>query len=155
MITKFCYSFKFIHSKSESLDFCSSLFYVQYRQIGNFYIFGINNNRTCTSQILKVVSLFGEKFNFFSPLEFEAKSKFDHRTYKIKSHSARVSKQYLNNKSDSFSRNGSLFFYLVQRILNHTLDIAVTSSKPDYKSHLSYIVIQSLMICLQRIMNLR
>ena len=68
-------SFKFIHSTSESSDIFQSLFYIQYSKTGNLYIFGISQHQTFISQILTVLGPFGEKFNFFSSFEFEAKKR--------------------------------------------------------------------------------
>ena len=64
-----------------------------------FDIFAINNYQTLTSQILTELGPLEEKLDFFSPLGFEAKSDFDHKTSKINSHSVRTSKRYLNYKS--------------------------------------------------------
>ena len=84
---------------SESIDFFLSLFYIQYSKTGNFCTFGINNNQTCISQILTVLVTLEEKFNFSILLGFEAKYDLDHKTSRIKSHSVRDLKRYLNNKS--------------------------------------------------------
>ena len=97
MIIKFCYSFKFIDSTSESIDLFWSLFYIQDQPTGNFCISEINYIQICLFQMLTVHALLRE--NFFNHLGFEAKGDFDHRTSKIKSQSARAPKQYLGNKS--------------------------------------------------------
>ena len=74
------------------------------------------------SQILMVLDSLGEKFNFFNPLGFQAKSDFDHKTFKINSDSIRASEPYMKrSEGDSWSRNGIEFFDLVQRLLNQTL----------------------------------
>ena len=43
-------------------------------------------------------------------MEFEAKSEFEHKTSKIKSHSARVSKLYLNDKTPIHGKETALIF---------------------------------------------
>ena len=40
-----------------------------------------------------------DEFSCLCPLGFEAKNDFDHKTFKIKSHSVRVLKRYLNDNS--------------------------------------------------------
>ena len=93
-----------------------SLFYIQQSKTGNFYIFVINNNQNFVSQILTVLSAFGEKFNFFDPLGFEAKSDFDHKTTKIKSYSGPVhtypDNYYLILSEESFIDRNSIHTYL-------------------------------------------
>ena len=74
------------------------------------YIFGINNYRTLISQILTIFGPLGEKFDFFIFLGFEAKSDFDHKTFKIKSHSTRASEPYMNDKSPIHGRETALTF---------------------------------------------
>ena len=76
-------SFKLIHSMPESINFFSSLFYVQYSKTGNFNIFGIHNNETFISQILTFLSPLVEKLSFFNPFGFEAKSDLSHKASKL------------------------------------------------------------------------
>ena len=52
------------------------------KQNWNFFIFVINGNQTLISQIYRV--------DFFSPLGFEAKSDFGHKTSRLKPHSIRA-----------------------------------------------------------------
>ena len=56
----------------------------------------------------------GEKLDFFSPLGFEAKSDFDHKTSKLKSHLIRASERYLNDKNPIMVEKQYQFFDLVQ-----------------------------------------
>ena len=49
----------------------------------------------------------------------EAKSDFDHKTSKIKSHSARASKRYFNDKSLIHGQEQHRLFDLAQKILSH------------------------------------
>ena len=46
----------------------------------------------------------GEKLDFFSPLGFEAKTDYDHKTSKLKPHSVRGSERYLNHKNPIHDR---------------------------------------------------
>ena len=78
------YSLKLIYSMSDSIDFFYSLFHIQQSKAGNCYLFRINNNHI--SNFDSPHSL-GRKVQFFSPLGFEPKSTFSHKTCKIKSHS--------------------------------------------------------------------
>ena len=64
-----------------------------------FPYFVISNNKSFISQNLKVVGPLGGKFNFFSPSGFEIQSDFDYITSKIKFHSVRALKCYLNEKN--------------------------------------------------------
>ena len=57
-----------------------------------------SNNQSFISQISKVMNLLREKFEFFSPLRFEIQINFDYETSKIRFHSIRASKRYLNEK---------------------------------------------------------
>ena len=49
----------------------------------NFNIFGINNNETFISQVLTFLSPLEEKFDFFNPFGFEAKSDLNHKASKM------------------------------------------------------------------------
>ena len=93
------YSFKLIHSTSESINFFWPLFYVYYSRTGNFNIFGINNNETFIFQVLTFFSPLGEKFNFSIPWDFEAKGNLNRKASKIMSNLTRASKHHLNDKS--------------------------------------------------------
>ena len=73
--------------------------YIHHNNSGNSYILVISNNQSFISQILKVVGPLGEKLEFFSPLGFKIKSNFDLETTKLKLHSVRALKQYLNEKN--------------------------------------------------------
>ena len=52
-----------------------------------------------TSQIFGVVYRLGENFDLFSPLGFDNQTNSDHKTQKIKLHSVRALKRYLNEKN--------------------------------------------------------
>ena len=58
---------------------------MQDNKTGNFYTFGISNNQSSISIVLKVVDLLGEKLDFFSPLEFEIQRDSDLETSKTSS----------------------------------------------------------------------
>ena len=64
-----------------------------------FCIFIITNNKSFTSQNLKVVRPLGGKFDFFSPSGFENHGDFDYITSRIKLCSVRVFKRHLNEKN--------------------------------------------------------
>ena len=57
------------------------------KQEVDFFIFVINGNQSFISQIHRALSPLGKSSIFFSPLGFEAKSDFDHKPSKLKSHS--------------------------------------------------------------------
>ena len=67
-------------------------------------MFVISNSQSFISQILKVVGPFEEKFEFFSPLGFKIRRNSDLETTKIKLHSVRALKRYLNEKNLTHSR---------------------------------------------------
>ena len=54
------------------------------KQNWNFFTFIINGNQTFIFQMYKVARPLGEKLDFFSPLGFEDKSDFGHKTSKLK-----------------------------------------------------------------------
>ena len=81
------YSLKLIYSMSDSIDFFYSLFHIPYSKAGNCFLFGINNNQTFHISNFDSPQSLGRKVQFFSPLGFEPKSTFSHKTCKIKSHS--------------------------------------------------------------------
>ena len=78
---------------------CFSHNFISNSKTENFCIFVIRNYQSFISQILKVVGPLGEKFEFFSPLGFKIQSSFDLETIKIKVHSVRTLKQYVNEKN--------------------------------------------------------
>ena len=61
--------------------------------------FVISNNQSFISQILKVAGPLEEKFEFFSLLGLKIQRNFDLETTKIKFHSVRALKRYLNERN--------------------------------------------------------
>ena len=57
-----------------------------------------------------VFSPMGEKLNVFSPLGFEAQTKFDLKTFKQKSYSIIASERYLNHKNPIHGREIASIF---------------------------------------------
>ena len=79
--------------------------------------------RSCIVYIIcRAFSPWREKLDFFSPLGFEAKSDFDHKTSKLKQLSIRASQRYLTTKIRFMVEKQHRFFDLVQRTLNQTLE---------------------------------
>ena len=75
---------------------------------------------------------FGKKiqFLFFNPVEFEAKSDFNHKNSKIKWHSTRASKQYLNDNSPIHGRETAYIFRFSEETFESyfkSLDLTLTS----------------------------
>ena len=65
------------------------------------------------------LSRLGEKFNFFDPFGFEAKSYLNQKASKMMLNLTRASKQlHLNDKSLINGQEAASIFDLVQRILN-------------------------------------
>ena len=81
-------------------------------------MFVINGNQTFISQIYRVVGHLGEKLDFFSPLGFESKSDFDHKTSNLNPHSIRVSERYLHHKNPIHGRETASIFPFSVETLN-------------------------------------
>ena len=60
--------------------------------------------------MLTFLSLLEEKFNFFNPFGFEAKSDLNHKASKMMGNLTRASKTYLNDKSLNNGQETALIF---------------------------------------------
>ena len=65
----------------------------------NAHIFVIADIQSLTSQILGVAGPLGGNVDISSLLGFEVQANSNHKTHKIKTHSVRASKRYLNKKN--------------------------------------------------------
>ena len=68
-------------------------------KIRNYYVFVIGNIQSFISQIFGVVRPLGENKEFFSPLGFDIRRNFYHKTPKIKLYSVIALKRDLNEKN--------------------------------------------------------
>ena len=71
---------------------------IQLRKFENIYIV-ISNSKSFVPQILKVVSPFGKKLIYFSPLGSVIQIDYDSETSEFKLHSFRVFERYLTDKN--------------------------------------------------------
>ena len=90
------------------------------------YIFVIRNNQSTVTQNLKTGDLLGEFFFTFIPLGIQIEIDFHYGKTRIKLHSIRASKRYLNNKSLTHGQgtapiNKKYIKNLLHRIFNRTI----------------------------------
>ena len=71
---------------------------MQFNKNEDFYISVISNDQSFISLVSKIVDSLGENLGFLIPLGFDIQRDSDLETSKIKHHSIRASKRYLNEK---------------------------------------------------------